>query len=283
LTRTFLICPSFQPKTQTATDADPNSSLHFTKLFFFFFLPFALSFLLFSALLTMFDALLSAVYTRRIVHFVWYVHLSLSIELTLFNSFCYFITMIHETSNKLSHVKLVLVLITQLYFHIISSGVYGDVQRVKILYNKKDNALVQMANAGQALLVSNHLGYRRYAGKGMRITFSKYNTVQMPKEGQPDAGLTKDYTNSPLHRFKKPGSKNFQNIFSPSTTLHLSNIPPSCNEEQLRTAFETQANAQVVQFKFFIRDQKMALIQLPSVEDAMFALVVSFAFCFFNH
>lgn len=40
-----------------------------------------------------------------------------------------------------------------------------------------------------------------------------------------DAGLTKDYTNSPLHRFKKPHSKNYNNIFPPSTTLHLSNIP----------------------------------------------------------
>lgn len=33
-----------------------------------------------------------------------------------------------------------------------------------------------------------------------------------------------DFSGSPLHRFKKPGSKNFQNIFPPSATLHLSNI-----------------------------------------------------------
>ena len=38
-------------------------------------------------------------------------------------------------------------------------------------------------------------------------------------------GLTKDFTNSPLHRFKKPGSKNYNNIFPPGTVLHLSNIP----------------------------------------------------------
>jgi len=29
--------------------------------------------------------------------------------------------------------------------HIVHVGVYGDVQRVKILYNKKDSALIQMA------------------------------------------------------------------------------------------------------------------------------------------
>jgi hypothetical protein len=31
-------------------------------------------------------------------------------------------------------------------------GVYGDVQRVKILFNKKDNALIQYAEAQQAQL-----------------------------------------------------------------------------------------------------------------------------------
>jgi hypothetical protein len=31
-------------------------------------------------------------------------------------------------------------------------GVYGDVQRVKILYNKKDSALIQMAEPHQAYL-----------------------------------------------------------------------------------------------------------------------------------
>lgn len=33
-----------------------------------------------------------------------------------------------------------------------NTGVYGDVQRVKILYNKKDSALIQMSDANQAQL-----------------------------------------------------------------------------------------------------------------------------------
>jgi hypothetical protein len=32
----------------------------------------------------------------------------------------------------------------------VVSGVYGDVHRVKILFNKKDNALIQMADPHQA-------------------------------------------------------------------------------------------------------------------------------------
>lgn len=35
---------------------------------------------------------------------------------------------------------------------VVSAGVYGDVQRVKILFNKKENALVQMSDATQAQL-----------------------------------------------------------------------------------------------------------------------------------
>ncbi|KAG2466982.1 PTBP1 protein, partial [Polypterus senegalus] len=91
-----------------------------------------------------------------------------------------------------------------------------------------------------------HLNGQRLHGKVIRVTLSKHQTVQLPREGQEDQGLTKDFSNSPLHRFKKPGSKNFQNIFPPSATLHLSNIP---------------------------KDRKMALIQLGSVEEAIQALI----------
>jgi len=75
------------------------------------------------------------------------------------------------------------------------------------------------------LSAQTHLDKVKLFGKQIRVMPSKHQGVQMPKEGQPDAGLTKDYSASPLHRFKKPGSKNYQNIYAPSTTLHLSNIP----------------------------------------------------------
>lgn len=114
-------------------------------------------------------------------------------------------------------------------------------------------------------------------GKQMRVTSSKHGLVQLPKEGQPDSGLTKDYSNSPLHRFKKPGSKNYSNIYPPSATLHLSNIPPSVSEEYIREAFTDTLppGSAITNFKFFPKDRKMALIQLPSIEDAVVALVVS--------
>ncbi|XP_073685240.1 polypyrimidine tract-binding protein 3 isoform X3 [Garra rufa] len=151
-------------------------------------------------------------------------------------------------------------------------GVYGDVHRVKILFNKKENALIQMADATQAQLAMSHLNGQRLYGKVIRVTISKHQTVQLPREGQEDQGLTKDFSGSPLHRFKKPGSKNFQNIFPPSATLHLSNIPPSTTDDFLKELFASSGYT-VKAFKFFQKDRKMALIQLGSVEEAIQALI----------
>ncbi|XP_064258812.1 polypyrimidine tract-binding protein 3 isoform X4 [Passer domesticus] len=151
-------------------------------------------------------------------------------------------------------------------------GVYGDVHRVKIMFKKRGIALVQMADATQAQLAINYLNGQRLYGRVMHATLSKYQTIQLPREGQEDKGLTKDYSNSPLHRFKNPCSKNFQNIFPPSATLHLSNIPPSVTVDDLKNLF-TSKGSTVKGFKFFQKDCKMALIQLGSVEEAVHALI----------
>uniref|UniRef100_A0A672HNH9 Polypyrimidine tract-binding protein 2-like n=1 Tax=Salarias fasciatus TaxID=181472 RepID=A0A672HNH9_SALFA len=149
--------------------------------------------------------------------------------------------------------------------------VYGDVQRVKILYNKKDSALIQLSDGNQAQLAMSHLNGQKVFGKVMRVTLSKHQTVALPREGLDDQLLTKDFSGSPLHRFKKPGSKNFQNIFPPSATLHLSNIRDGVGEEDLRLLFANSGGT-VKAFKFF-QDRKMALIQMTSVEEAIQALM----------
>ena len=55
-----------------------------------------------------------------------------------------------------------------------------------------------------------HLDRLRLWGKVIQVAQSRHSSVQLPRDGQQDAGLTKEYSSSPLHRFKKPGSKNFQ-------------------------------------------------------------------------
>ncbi|KAF3858863.1 hypothetical protein F7725_012064 [Dissostichus mawsoni] len=140
------------------------------------------------------------------------------------------------------------------------------------------------------LFAMSHLNGQKVFGKVMRVTLSKHQTVALPREGLDDQLLTKDFSGSPLHRFKKPGSKNFQNIFPPSATLHLSNlnqcIPPCCcaltlrylcssrdgvGEDDLRLLFSNSGGT-VKAFKFF-QDRKMALIQMTSVEEAIQTLM----------
>ncbi|XP_062268387.1 polypyrimidine tract-binding protein 3 [Platichthys flesus] len=153
-------------------------------------------------------------------------------------------------------------------------GVYGDVQRVKILFNKKENALVQMSDGTQAQLAMSHLNGQRLHGNVIRVTLSKHPVVQLPRggAGQEEQTLTRDFAGSALHRFKKPGSKNFNNIFPPSATLHLSNIPSSVSEDVLKDLFSSSGFT-VKAFKFFQKDRKMALMQLASVEEAIEALI----------
>ncbi|NXT90798.1 PTBP3 protein, partial [Anhinga rufa] len=154
----------------------------------------------------------------------------------------------------------------------ISTGVYGDVYRVKIMFKNKENALVQMADAAQAQLAMSYLNGQRLYGRVLRTTLSKHLIVRLPRDGEEDHGLTKDYSNSPLHRFKKPGSNNFRNIFPPSATLHLSNIPPFVTVHDMKKLFASTGST-VKAFRFFQKDSKMALIQLDSVEEAIHALI----------
>lgn len=153
-------------------------------------------------------------------------------------------------------------------------GVFGDVIRVKILFNKKDNALIQMADSNQAQVAQGHLDKQKVFGKVIRVTRSKHLLVQMPREtNQSDAGLTKDFTNSPLHRFKIPGSRNYLNIYPPSNTLHISNIPATIDENDLQKAFKEACGFDLASFKFFPKDRKMALMKFNSIEHATIALV----------
>jgi len=150
-------------------------------------------------------------------------------------------------------------------------GHYGDVNRVKILYNKKDTALIQFADPSQASTALQNLNNVTLYGQEMRVSRSKHENVNMPKSEDEGKELTKDYSNSPLHRFKKPGSKNFQNIFPPIRTLHLSNIPESIEEEELKDMFTE--NGTISNFRFFPKDRRMALLQLSTVEEAVISLI----------
>ncbi|XP_054575154.1 polypyrimidine tract-binding protein 1-like [Eptesicus fuscus] len=151
-------------------------------------------------------------------------------------------------------------------------GVYGNVQRAKIFFKNKTRALVQMADGIQAQLAMSHLNGHKLYGKPMLITVTPHKDVHLLREGQADLGLTKDYSNSPLHRFRKACSKNLQNVFPPSQYLYLSHIPPFTSAHHLKALFSSNGRI-VKRIKFFRMHRGMALIKMGSVEDAIQALI----------
>jgi len=153
-------------------------------------------------------------------------------------------------------------------------GVYGDVQRVKILFNKKDTALVQMSNPQQAEMVLMHLNGAVLYGSPLRINMSKHQSIftnKNPTAEEESAKYTKDFSVSNAHRYKLAGSKNYQHICPPSTTLHISGIPPTVSEQTIRALFGQFGT--VVGFKHFVNDKKMALLQMSTVSEAIEALI----------
>ena len=94
-------------------------------------------------------------------------------------------------------------------------------------------------------------------------------SIALPKDGQPDGGLTKDYDNSSL---KKLGSEDFLTMYPPSPILHLSNIPATLGESDLREVFRNK-EIPVEGFKFFEEDEKMALVEFRNVDDTIMAIV----------
>ena len=66
-------------------------------------------------------------------------------------------------------------------------------QRVKILFNKKDTALIQLAEAQQASLAINHLDKTKLWGKVIRVMLSKHSNVQVRPEVSPATPLNMNH------------------------------------------------------------------------------------------
>lgn len=154
-------------------------------------------------------------------------------------------------------------------------GLFGDVIRVKILYNKRDTALVQFKNSHEAMLAQMYLNGCPLYGQKIVISHSRMNEVQMPKQQNQDGQeLTKDFTHSPNHRFKYKYYPNPKNINTPSQVLYVANIHETVKEPDLRDLFGAQQTADdepVVEF--FKMSRRMAYIAMASVEDAVHALI----------
>lgn len=151
-------------------------------------------------------------------------------------------------------------------------GVYGDVLRVKILYNKRDTAMIQFATTQQATYAHQNLNGCPLFGLEMAVAKSKHHEIKLPRD---DDGkeLTRDYTGSSEHRFKMKNFVNSKNVNAPSLVLHVANINESATIEELTELFgASQPTAGAPVLEFFKTARSMAYVGMNSVAEAVMAL-----------
>ena len=102
------------------------------------------------------------------------------------------------------HFAVVLVMHRWFFFYFVNlipyvwipfwiAGVYGDVQRVKILYEKRDNALIQMSDANQAQL-GKHGDFcqNSFLGHSMKLT-TKSIALYTGWPKKPEQSISQDF------------------------------------------------------------------------------------------
>ncbi|KAM0917239.1 hypothetical protein ACQ4PT_009664 [Festuca glaucescens] len=105
-------------------------------------------------------------------------------------------------------------------------SIYGNIVRIKVLRNKPDHALVQMADGLQAELAVHYLKGAMLLGQKLEVNFSKYPTITPA----PDAN---DYSNSNLNRFNSNVVKNYRHCCAPTKMIHISALSQEITEDAI--------------------------------------------------
>jgi len=178
----------------------------------------------------------------------------------------------YNSINNVLHVKDLPENITPLMLFRLF-GMYGNVMKIKILFNHPEKGFIEFQSPLQAELARRCLNNCSIMGKTLKVDFAKKGTVVdislLKKE--PDNKYLGDFSNSSEHRYKYVGSKNHANISPPSRVLHLSNMHPEKDEKFYRELFKNYGK--IKKFMFMKNEEKMALIETGSVEDALNILI----------
>ncbi|KAL5202946.1 hypothetical protein ABZP36_013898 [Zizania latifolia] len=144
-------------------------------------------------------------------------------------------------------------------------SLYGNIVRIKILRNKPDHALVEMADGFQAELAVHYLKGAMLFAKKLEVNYSKYPNIT----SAPDAH---DYTTSSLNRFNSNVIKNYRHCCAPTKMIHISALPQEISEDAILN--HVSEHGSVVNTKLFeVNGKKQALVQFESEEEATEALV----------
>lgn len=156
-------------------------------------------------------------------------------------------------------------------------AVYGNVVRIKMMRNL-GSALVQLQDLDQCQIAIEYLNGVLLHDRPITVTLSKGGTIPPSTKVQEEGGMdsVKEFSGYPLlycrHRAEKP-----QRLFTPSNTLHISNMPDGTSEEELLSVLVALGATEVEFIRFLDEQHHIAIVVCSSTENALQALVTCHA------
>jgi len=156
-------------------------------------------------------------------------------------------------------------------------AVYGNVIRIKMMRNL-ESALVQLYDLDQCQIAIEYLNGVLLHNRPISVTLSKGGNIPPPSKIQEEGGIdsVKEFSGYPLlysrHRSDKP-----QRLFTPSNTLHISNMPDGTSEEELLSVLVALGAAEVEYLRFLDEQHHIAIVVCSSTENALLTLVTCHA------
>lgn len=160
---------------------------------------------------------------------------------------------------------------------------FGNVVRVKQLPNKPNVRLIQFADAQCADAAVRHLNNALLFDTKLDVRFSVHPTIiASPTDeamalADPAGSTYRDYTNSPLNRFRRNATPSAKNYCAPNETLHFANLPPDANEESCFAIFAMRGAPpplRALLFDTVVTTQRSGLVEFRNAVDAMTAVVL---------
>ncbi|GAM26276.1 hypothetical protein SAMD00019534_094510 [Acytostelium subglobosum LB1] len=128
-------------------------------------------------------------------------------------------------------------------------SLYGNVQKIKMLPNKKGAAMVQMEDAQQADAIIKYYNQAILFGQQLLIQYSKHLSIA-DSHNQEAQSQSRDYTHSQLNRFSHP-INTYKHIYKPSQTLYFSNVPKEYTELAFHQLFTSMNTHKPIGVKIF--------------------------------
>ena len=153
-------------------------------------------------------------------------------------------------------------------------GMYGDVMALKILRNKRDCCLVQMAKAHHAQQVRQFLDQAKVGGNKLCVSFSHVDNL-LNKKIPEDDELQKDFLNSRNHRYRNHAmaAKLTAKLMPPTQTLHIANLPDGFGHADIKEMF-IEKGFTVKESTECGQSGNMAILNMASPDEALLALAV---------